>query len=325
MGNNPVRLMKLIKKLKMKYNLNNTNNFKIIDVTFRDGGYKTNFHFDEGEIKKIITVLDESGIEFIEVGYKKGSIRPMPNIGKAGLCDKEYLTLCRNLMRKSKLVVMLHPKNVNQQDIQDLAYSGVDLLRICIAKDRYHQESFEFIHYAKKQGLQVSANITRLSQYGEKELSELIDKLSQYEVDMIYFADSNGSMFPSKVKSIYDKYVNQYSIPFGFHAHDNLGLAQANAIAAVKGGAKYIDASLAGIGKGIGNLKAELFVAYLHGTKMDKYDITKLLKGSNFVRRNISNKHSDISLQEIIMGVENLSLDDIEKLKKSEKRSFITL
>ena len=53
------------------------NNIKMIDVTLRDGGYKKNFHFADDEVEKIITTLDRAGIEYIEVGYRNGSIRPI--------------------------------------------------------------------------------------------------------------------------------------------------------------------------------------------------------------------------------------------------------
>lgn len=52
-------------------------------------------------------------------------------------------------------------------------------------------------------------------------------------------------------------------IPVGFHAHNNLGLAVANSIAAVQEGAAYVDVTCRGLGAGAGNCQAEVLAAVL--------------------------------------------------------------
>ena len=122
-------------------------------------------------------------------------------------------------MKHSKMTVMLHPKNVDFQDLEELKDCGVELVRICISKIGY-EDSKAIIDRAKQLGFTVSINITRTSQYSEDELDDIVSKVSSHDIDMIYFADSNGSMLPSEVKAIYKKYTKHYQIPFGFHAHD---------------------------------------------------------------------------------------------------------
>lgn len=292
----------------------------MIDVTLRDGGYKTNFHFLDCELRTILSSLDDSNIEYIEVGYRNGSLHPIKNIGSAGICDKKYLEKCRNLIKKSKLAVMFHSKNMFDDDLKELVDCGVDLVRICIPKNNY-KKSLEFIEKSKAHGFSVSVNVTRASQYSEEEMSDFLSLIASYCVDMIYFADSNGSMHPSDVKSIYEKYSTTIGVPLGFHAHDNLGLAQANTLAAISGGASFIDASLAGIGKGVGNLKLEFFISYLHAIGIKKYDIERILFASNFVQDNFMSKNNKISMKQLLMGICNLSIDEIEKIKFSEKRA----
>lgn len=64
---------------------------KILDVTLRDGGHINNFHFKNEDVVTIITALDSANIEYIEAGYRNGSISPIENIGVAGLSPDEYL------------------------------------------------------------------------------------------------------------------------------------------------------------------------------------------------------------------------------------------
>ena len=294
------------------------NSIHILDASLRDGGHRTNFDFSDNNLQEILISLDNSGIDYIEIGYRNGSLHPIENIGRAGLCDKNYLGLCRSLINKSIIAVMAHPHNVTEQDLIELKDSGVGLLRICIAKGGLN-EAIPVIEMAKKINLQVSANFIHMTYYTEEELDKVVDEVSQYKPDMIYFADSNGSILPDRIKTIYEKYSTNYSIPFGFHAHDNIGLAQSNAVAAISSGAQFIDASIAGMGKGTGNLKTEFFIAYLHAINIKKYDLQAVLTAANYVRNALKIGHEVIEMDEFIRGISDFSTADLKlyNLKKA--------
>jgi len=78
-------------------------------------------------------------------------------------------------------------------------------------------------------------------------------------------------------------------IPLGFHAHNNLQLAIANALVAIESGAEEIDVSMGGLGRSAGNAFAILLEKYNFGRFLDykllsdlndKY-IFPLIKGEN--------------------------------------------
>lgn len=72
------------------------------------------------------------------------------------------------------------------------------------------------------------------------------------------------------------------SIPIGFHAHNNLGLAIGNTLAAIEAGASIVDGTISGLGAGAGNAQLEVMVAmlnkagYQHG--VDLYKVMDLSK-----------------------------------------------
>ena len=286
----------------------------LLDASLRDGGHRTNFHFKDIELEEILIPLDNSGIEYIEIGYRNGSLAPLNNVGRAGSCAKDYLLFCRSLIKKAKIAVMVFPNNVTQEDLIELKNCGVDLLRICIAKNEL-TSALPKIQMARKANLEVAVNFMHISYYNENELDDAINKVSEFQPDIIYFADSNGSLLPLRTKEIYAKYVNRYSIPFGFHAHDNLGLAQANALAAMSSGVRFIDATLAGMGKGTGNLKTEFFIAYLHSIQLKKYNLENVLKAANYVRNSLKIGHELIEMGEFIRGISDLSIADLKPKK----------
>ncbi|KTD66550.1 4-hydroxy-2-oxovalerate aldolase [Legionella santicrucis] len=276
----------------------------LLDTSLRDGGHRTNFNFTDTELKEILQPLDDSGIEYIEIGYRNGSLVPI-EIGRAGWCAKEYLFLCRSLIKQAKIAVMIYPNNVTQNDLIELKQYGIDLLRICIPKGEL-ESALSKIKMARNANMNVAINLTHTSCYKENELDEVMKQINEYKPDIIYFADSNGSLLPLQVKSLYDRYMNSYpTISFGFHAHDNLGLAQANALAAISAGVRFIDVTLAGMGRGIGNLKTEFFVAYLHSIQLKKYNLENILKAANYVRHSLKIGQEPIEMSEFLRGISN--------------------
>jgi 4-hydroxy 2-oxovalerate aldolase len=292
---------------------------KILDVTLRDGGHINNFHFKNEDVVTIIKALDISNIEYIEVGYKNGSISPIDNIGIAGLSPDEYLLLCKNHVTKAKIAVMAHCKNINKDDIKALKKCGVSLLRLCIPKGE-HQVAYPFIKLAKDEGLLVSINLIHISQYKLETIFKVVESIVPYEPTMIYFADSNGCLHPERVTAMYEYCTSNYQIPFGYHGHDNIGLAQMNTLAAIAAGAVHVDASLAGAGKGIGNLKMEYFIAYLQSNKIHRYEILPLIEASNFVRNIL--KCGYVSEDEFTRGILDLSTEQLKSFKTTNQKGI---
>lgn len=78
------------------------------------------------------------------------------------------------------------------------------------------------------------------------------------------------------------------SIPVGFHGHSNLGLSQANALAAVAAGADEIDCGLLGMARSAGNCATELAAVTLKKEGyLPEVDIYKLLDYLGRIRRQL--------------------------------------
>jgi 4-hydroxy 2-oxovalerate aldolase len=278
------------------------NTLQMLDVSLRDGGHRNNFNFLDEHLENILPSIDNAGIEYIEIGYRNGSLSCHGNIGRAGLCHGDYLDQCVPLIKKSKIVVMVFSENVNRADLNELKQHNVSMIRICIPKNHLSKAG-HVANMAQDLGMEVSLNIINMSQYSDNELDQVTGDALNFAPDVIYFADSNGSVLPHQVQDIYQRYTQQYDTPFGFHAHDNLGLAQANALAAINAGAQYIDASLGGMGKGIGNLKTEFFAAYLQAARLKHYDLESLLLASNYLRKTLGVGQEEIELTEFYRGI----------------------
>jgi 4-hydroxy 2-oxovalerate aldolase len=282
---------------------------QILDVTLRDGGYKTNFHFSNYTIERVLNSLDQSGLPYIKVGYRNGPFKLTPNIGPAGLCPSSYLEHCRNWIHNAKLTVMLHPRHIQYHDLVEIKNCGVEAVRICFPFNN-PELGFKTVEMVKKLGFDVFTNITRMSALSIEQIAECVIELSQYEPKAIYFADSNGSVTPQHIRELCIHLANKTVIPLGFHAHDNLFQAQANAIASIENGMVFLDSSLSGVGKGAGNLKTEGIVSYLHSQGNRKYDICKILESAEFIKLGLQTKSISLFGKDIILGIFDLSQDD---------------
>jgi hypothetical protein len=101
---------------------------------------------------------------------------------------------------------------------------------------------------------------TQLPAYFARAAAESV----QYGADAIYLVDSAGGMLPEDVRA-YIRAAQDVTpeVKLGFHGHNNLGLAMANALVCMEEGVSIIDTSLQGFGRSAGNVSTELFLGLL--------------------------------------------------------------
>lgn len=282
---------------------------KNIDVTLRDGGYQNGFNFPTSYAIKHVDALVQSGVEWIEIGYRNGSFKPISNIGITGLSPDEYIQRIHHAVPNAKLVVIAHPHNINNDDVVRMKLHGVKMLRICIKTDN-PQPALELCTFAKMSGLHVSINFTRVSQINVNTLIDVAAQCEKAGADIICIADSNGSLRPEQTSRLVNILKCTTHADIGFHAHDNLGLAMANAIEAVKAGATFIDSSLTGMGKGPGNLSMETWLALCNfNSGADIYQTELVFRQVQKLQSQACFNASHRSVVDMILGVKNLSVE----------------
>ncbi|MFC5571154.1 hypothetical protein ACFPN1_13900 [Lysobacter yangpyeongensis] len=288
---------------------------RLIDVTLRDGGYRNNFDFSMKYVLEHATHIQESGCEYIEIGYRNGSVVPSPNMGLTGHGSNDYIRALKAALPKIKLVVIAHAANIGDDDVREMAEAGVAMLRLCLNAGNI-AETLRLARLARSVGMEVSCNVVRVSAIDLPTLGALVAQLDAHRdvIDVVYFADSNGNLTPKAVQEIAAEIRRHTPLPIGFHAHDNIGLAMANAIAAIDSGVTYIDASLLGMGKGIGNLKLEKWVACLLRKGSKRYALLPILRAARALRDSSSytEDRGDYAA-DVLCGLYNYSFTDRQK------------
>jgi 4-hydroxy 2-oxovalerate aldolase len=84
-----------------------------------------------------------------------------------------------------------------------------------------------------------------------------------YGAEVVYVVDSAGALLPHQAAERVSALRDRIGAQVGFHAHNNLGCAIGNALAAVEAGASWLDGSVRGLGAGAGNAPTEVLCAAL--------------------------------------------------------------
>ena len=264
--------------------------------------------FDLNLVKAVYNTLCDAGVDYMEVGYK-GSKKIFSQVenGPWKFCDEELL---RDVIgdRKNgvKISVMADAERTDYHtDILPREKSVIDMIRVATY---IHQipTALDMIKDAHDKGYETTINLMAISTVPENELDGALDALAQSEVDILYLVDSFGTLYNEQIRAFihkFQRFTKGTNKQLGIHTHNNCQLAYANTIEAILCGANYLDASLAGLGRGAGNCSLELLLGFLHNPK---YHMRPLLQ---CIRDNIEPLRKDFfwgySIPYMISGILN--------------------
>lgn len=234
----------------------------ITDTSLRDGMHSISHQFTPAQMAKVAGALDKAKIDLIEVGHGDGLGGSSHQYGISKAHDLDYLKACSEVVKSAKLTVLLLPGIGTQQDLDDAIDAGAEAVRVathCTEADIAEQH----IGLGKRRGIFVVGFLMMAHLNSPAGLAEQARMMESFGADVVYVTDSAGALLPDGVRARVDALCNALTVPVGFHAHNNLGLAIGNSLAALETGATYIDGSLRGFGAGAGNTQTEVLVGVL--------------------------------------------------------------
>src|ERR1700722_1977077 len=249
---------------------------RILDCTLRDGSYSVDFQFSESSIISILAGLEACGIPFIEFGHGLG-LGAGEALGKPMLVsDYRCFELAWEHLRKASWGMFCIPGIAALAHLRDSASAGMQFVRVGVEITDV-SPAREFIELGKELGLTVFANLMKTALLPTRQVIAAVQTCAGYGADCVYLVDSFGSFVPSDVAELFGTVGRSLGIPLGFHGHNNLGLANANALFAVESGAAWIDSTLDGIGRDAGNTVTESLPASPPGERAgEAYDYRAL-------------------------------------------------
>ena len=239
-----------------------TNKITMVDTTLRDGSHAVKHSFTEAQVAAIAGGLDRCGVPMIELSHGDGLSGSSYTYGMSAVNEFELLKAAAGVIISGKLAVLLLPGIGTIEDLKHSYECGARAVRVATHVTE-GDVSAQHIAAAKDLGMMAVGFLMMTHMASPATIAEEAKKMESYGADYVNLADSAGYLLPDGVRARIDAAVSAISIPVGFHAHNNLGLAVANSLAAVEAGASYLDGTLRGLGAGAGNAQLEVIAGIL--------------------------------------------------------------
>ena len=257
---------------------------KIVDTTLRDGEQTAGVAFANHEKVTIAQTLRDMGIDQLEVG--------IPTMG-----GDEKATIKAICKRDLKASIMAWNRAVIA-DIEQSIDCGVDAVAISLSVSDIHiqhklkksrewvlENMYNAVTYAKKNGLYISVNGEDSSRADINFLIEFINLAKEAGADRFRYCDTVGVMEPFTLRDTIEKIYKVTNFDIEMHTHNDFGMATANAIAGIVGGANHIGVTVNGLGERAGNAALEeviMALKFVYGYETN-IDTTRFREISKYV------------------------------------------
>ena len=279
------------------HRLTATDTIRIFDTTLRDGEQAPGGTLTLAEKLEVARMLESMGVDVIEAGF------PISSPG-----DFESVRAIAAEVTKSVVCGLARctPKDIERagEAVRDAKHPRIHLF---LATSKIHRE--HKLRKGKADIVKLAVESVRLAksmcddvEFSPEDASrtemEFLEEVTQAAVEAgattINLPDTVGYATPGPYGEIFahllDKLpiLRERNVVLSAHCHDDLGMAVANSLAAVMGGARQVECTINGIGERAGNAALEEIVMALR-TRRDYFkldtriDATKIYPASRMV------------------------------------------
>ena len=238
----------------------------------RDGEQTPGVVFQKDEKVRIAQLLDDAGIDRIEVAMPAVSaedVEATKTVAQLGL-RAEVFAFCRATASDIDLaaecgvdgVIFEVPVGVPRLRFQFPSWTQDDVI----------QKSIDNIRYARERGLKIVYFMMDSTRAEPDFLDRLLERVGkEAPPDSVTLVDTAGCLIPQATAWLVKRIHEITGLPTEIHTHTDLGMGVANSLAAVAAGASVVHGSMGGIGERTGNTpleEAAVAIATLYGCDM---------------------------------------------------------
>jgi 4-hydroxy 2-oxovalerate aldolase len=234
----------------------------LVDTSLRDGMHSVSHAFTPEQIAAVATALDPTGIRFIEVSHGDGLGGSSYQYGFAAAADLDYIDAAVAATSQAEIAVLLLPGIGTISMLAEARERGAAAVRVathCTEADI----SAQHLGWARENDMFAIGFLMMSHMVEPAKLAEQARLMESYGAQVVYAVDSAGALVPTGARERVEALRQALDVEVGFHAHNNLGCAVGNSLAAAEAGAVWLDGSLRGLGAGSGNAQTEVLAAAL--------------------------------------------------------------
>ncbi len=260
-----------------------------------------------GQVQRYCKFAEEANLPIVEVGHGNGLGASSILIGEALTSDIDMLRTAKRELVKTKLAVHVIPGiSSRDKDLSLAIHCGVDVFRVAshCTEATVTKSYFEFL---VQHGKEVHGVLMMTALADVETLVQNALVLQSYGASAVIIMDSTGTYIPVDVAERVQALRAVLCIDVGFHAHNNLGCAVANSLAAVQNGATYIDVCMKGFGAGAGNAPLEVVIPVFDRVGWDVgVDFARVVKEADDVTSYMIENVPYISPINVLTGIHKL-------------------
>lgn len=256
---------------------------KILDTTLRDGEQSPGYSMTMEQKIEIAKHLDKMKVDIIEAGFAasnekdKKAIEEISKVCNYAIissfarCKKEDIEIAYDAIKyakKKRIHIFLATSPIHRK------------YKLRKTKEQIKEMTEEGISYAKSLCKDIEFSLEDITRTEREFACEIIDAAISAGVTTINIADTVGYMTPIEYCDLINYLKNNSNlcqVNISVHCHNDLGMATANTVMAIKNDIDQIECTINGIGERAGNTALEEVVAIIK----TKQDILKVKTGIN--------------------------------------------
>ncbi|WP_107691409.1 2-isopropylmalate synthase [Campylobacter concisus] len=241
------------------------NKIIIFDTTLRDGEQSPGASMNTAEKLQIALQLERLGVDVMEAGFAAASPGDFDAVNQIAK-QASNITVCslaRAVERDIKAAGEALAPAKNKRIHTFIATSPIHMeYKLKMSPDEVIKRAVESIKYAKTFCDDVEFSCEDACRSEMSFLKEICDAAINAGAKTLNIPDTVGYLYPEEITARISeivKFVGDRAI-ISVHNHNDLGMATANSLAAIKAGARQVEGTINGIGERAGNAALEEIV-----------------------------------------------------------------
>jgi 2-isopropylmalate synthase len=249
----------------------------IFDTTLRDGEQSPGCTMNQQEKLRLADQLDRLGVDVIEAGFPIASDGDFESVKAIAIAVRRPIiaALARACQPDIERAWEALKHSAQPRIHIVLATSDIHLkYKLRITRDQCVEQARESVRFAKSLCDDVEFSSEDATRTDPDFLCRVLDAVVEVGATTLNIADTVGYTVPTEfgdlITTIRRRVKGIENVTISAHCHNDLGMAVANALAAVAAGARQVECTINGIGERAGNASLEEIVMAMR-VRPDRY------------------------------------------------------